>query len=34
MLKQSLEDQINADTKDMDEEKSLKASTEENKAIA
>jgi len=34
MLKQSLDDQITADTKDMDEEKSLKASTEENKAIA
>merc|ERR1719197_257472 len=34
MLKQSLEDQIEADTKDMDEEKSLKASTEESKAIA
>merc|ERR1719379_836920 len=34
MLKQSLEDEIEADTKDMDEEKSLKASTEENKANA
>jgi len=34
MLKQSLEDEISADTKDMDEEKSLKASTEENKASA
>ena len=34
MLKQSLEDSINADSKDMDEEKSLKASTEENKAVA
>jgi len=34
MLKQSLEDQIDADSKDMDEEKSLKASTEENKAVA
>jgi len=34
MLKQSLEDQMEADTKDMDEEKSLKASTEENKAVA
>merc|ERR1740133_549619 len=34
MLKQSLEDQIAADSKDMDEEKSLKASTEENKAVA
>jgi len=34
MLKQSLEDQIEADTKDMNEEKSLKASTEEAKAVA
>merc|ERR1719214_384006 len=34
MLKQSLEDEISADTKDMDEEKSLKASTEESKAVA
>merc|ERR1719183_437050 len=34
MLKQSLEDEIEADTKDMDEEKSLKAATEENKATA
>merc|ERR1719258_996445 len=34
MLKQSLEDQVSADTKDMDEEKSLKASTEESKAVA
>jgi len=34
MLKQSLEDQIDADTKDMDEEKSLKASSEETKATA
>merc|ERR1719183_2837619 len=34
MLKQSLTDQIEADTKDMDEEKALKASTEENKAVA
>merc|ERR1719197_818190 len=34
MLKQSLEDQMEADTKDMDEEKSLKASTEESKATA
>jgi len=34
MLKQSLEDEISADTKDMDEEKSLKASTEETKAVA
>merc|ERR1719497_134006 len=34
MLKQSLEDEIEADTKSMDEEKSLKASTEENMAIA
>jgi predicted nucleic acid-binding Zn-ribbon protein len=34
MLKQSLEDSIEADTKDMDEEKSLKAATEENKANA
>merc|ERR1719262_784684 len=32
MLRQSLEDQMEADTKDMDEEKSLKANTEENKA--
>merc|ERR1719236_340390 len=34
MLKQSLTDQMEADTKDMDEEKSLKASTEEQKATA
>merc|ERR1719405_348615 len=34
MLKQSLEDSISADSKDMDEEKSLKASTEESKAVA
>merc|ERR1719327_2569824 len=34
MLKQSLEDSINADSKDMDEEKSLKASNEESKAVA
>merc|ERR1719389_167489 len=34
MLKQSLEDQIEADSKDMDAEKSLKASTEETKAVA
>jgi hypothetical protein len=34
MLKQSLEDSIEADSKDMDEEKSLKASTEESKAVA
>merc|ERR1740133_112158 len=34
MLKQSLVDQVSADSKDMDEEKSLKASTEENKAVA
>jgi len=34
MLKQSLEDQIAADTKDMNDEKSLKASTEESKANA
>merc|ERR1719498_1623950 len=34
MLKQSLEDEIEADTKDMDEEKSLKAATEEEKATA
>jgi len=34
MLKQSLEDSVAADTKDMDEEKSLKASTEESKAVA
>merc|ERR1719498_1857712 len=34
MLKQSLEDQMDADNKDMDEEKSLKASTEEAKAVA
>jgi hypothetical protein len=34
MLKQSLEDQISADSKDMSEEKSLKASTEESKAVA
>jgi len=34
MLAQSLSDEIDADSKDMDEEKSLKASTEENKAGA
>jgi predicted nucleic acid-binding Zn-ribbon protein len=34
MLKQSLDDQIEADSSDMAEEKSLKASTEENKAGA
>merc|ERR1712224_832001 len=34
MLKQSLTDEIEADSKDMDEEKSLKASTEESKAVA
>merc|ERR1719375_1081452 len=34
MLKQSLEDQIAADTKDMDEEKTNKASSDEAKAIA
>jgi len=34
MLAQSLNDQVEADTKDMDEEKSLKAATEENKATA
>merc|ERR550537_122889 len=34
MLKQSLEDEIEADNKDMDEEKSLKASTEEKQATA
>jgi len=34
MLKQSLTDEIEADTKDMEEEKSLKAATEENKATA
>merc|ERR1719265_1279136 len=34
MLKQSLTDQMEADTKDMDEEKALKASTEESKAVA
>merc|ERR1719235_2599597 len=34
MLKQSLEDQMDADNKDMNEEKSLKAATEENKAVA
>jgi chromosome segregation ATPase len=34
MLKQSLEDSIEADTADMDEEKSLKAATEETKAGA
>merc|ERR1719183_3415893 len=34
MLKQSLTDQIEADTKDMDEEKALKSSTEESKAVA
>jgi hypothetical protein len=34
MLKQSLEDSIENDTKDMDEEKSLKAASEEQQAIA
>merc|ERR1719460_1461037 len=34
MLKQSLEDQMEADNKDMSEEKALKASTEETKAVA
>jgi len=34
MLKQSLEDQIAADTKDLDEEKAAKAATEEAKATA
>jgi hypothetical protein len=34
MLKQSLTDEIEADTKDMDEEKDLKAATEEQKATA
>merc|ERR1719310_773947 len=34
MLKQSLEDEISADSSDMDAEKSLKASTEEAKAVA
>merc|ERR1712032_350965 len=34
MLKQSLEDQIAADTKDMDEEKAGKAEAEEGKAAA
>jgi len=34
MLKQSLTDEIEADSKDMSEEKSLKASTEESKAVA
>merc|ERR1719281_2119380 len=34
MLRQSLEDEIEADTKDMDEEKSLKAATEEEMATA
>merc|ERR1719478_993432 len=34
MLKQSLEDEIGADSKDLAEEKSLKASTEESKAAA
>merc|ERR1719313_571308 len=34
MLRQSLEDEISADSKDMEEEKSLKASTEESKAVA
>jgi chromosome segregation ATPase len=34
MLKQSLEDQIEADSKDMTDEKSLKAATEESKAGA
>merc|ERR1719316_1537448 len=34
MLKQSLTDQIDADSKDMNEEKSFKASSEESKAVA
>merc|ERR1719156_436909 len=34
MLKQSLEDQIAADTKDMDEEKAAKAAADETKATA
>jgi len=34
MLKQSLVDEISADNKDMDEEKSLKAASEENKAVS
>jgi hypothetical protein len=34
MLKQSLEDSIAADTKDMDEEKAAKAGAEEKKAVA
>merc|ERR1719440_2346352 len=34
MLKQSLEDQIAADQKDMDEEKSAKAAADETKATA
>merc|ERR1719476_287264 len=34
MLKQSLEDSIEADSKDMDDEKSSKAATEEAKATA
>merc|ERR1719253_2431392 len=34
MLKQSLEDEIEADNKDMDEEKSLKAASEEQKATS
>jgi len=34
MLKQSLEDEIENDTKDMDEEKSLKAASEEQQATA
>jgi len=34
MLKQSLEDEMNADNKDMDEEKSLKAAAEETEATS
>merc|ERR1719364_596504 len=34
MLAQSLTDQVEADTKDMDDEKSFKAATEESKAVA
>jgi len=34
MLKQSLNDEIEADSKDLEEEKTLKASTEESKAVA
>merc|ERR1719482_1580931 len=34
MLRKSLTDEIDADTRDLDEEKSLKAATEEHKAIS